>query len=354
MLDIDFDGLTEHDWERTDGEPVRFAMVGLGWWTREQAIPAVEEADGAETTVLVTSSPEKAADLADDLDSVVATLTYDEYADGDADDEYDAVYVCTPNALHREHAEAAADLGKAVLCEKPLEANVEDAEALVAACEAADAPLMVAYRVVTSPAARRTRDLIRDGAIGDVVSVLGHMSDTLLDDAGPDSWRLDPDLSGGTTINDIGIYPLNTMGFVLDEEPRAVQATATAAQEEFEGVDEHAAFTLEFSDSLLAACTVSHSADVVSSLRFVGTEGELTLEGVFFPGAEKVLRLSRGGTEAEFRLDAPNQMTAEFEYFVDHLRGDVDFEPDGEMGVADMRVIEALYESDETGERVEL
>ena len=354
VRDIDFDGLAEHDWERTDGEPVRFAMIGLGWWTREQAIPAVEEADGAETTVLVTSSPEKAADLADELDSVTATLSYDEYADGDAADEYDAVYVCTPNALHRDHVEAAADHDKAVLCEKPLEANVEDAEALVEACEAAGVPLMVAYRVVTAPAARRARELIADGAIGEVVNVLGHMSDTVLDSVGPDSWRLDPDLSGGTTINDIGIYPLSTIGFVLDETPRAVQATTTAAQEAFEGVDEHAAFTLEYSDSLLAACTVSHSADVTSSLRFVGTEGELALEGVFFPGTEKVLRLSRGGTEAEFRPDAPNQMTAEFEYFVDHLRGDADFEPDGQMGIDDMRVIEALYDSAETGERVEL
>ena len=354
MRDIDFDGLAEHDWERIDGEPVRFALVGLGWWTREQAIPAIEEADGAEATVLVTSSPEKAEGVAADVDSVAATLTYEEYADGDAMEEYDAVYVCTPNALHREHAEAAADLGKAVLCEKPLEASVEEAEALVEACAAADAPLMVAYRVVTSPTARRARDLIRNGAVGEVVSVVGHMSDALLESAGADSWRLDPDLSGGTTVNDLGVYPLSTIRFVLDQGPRAVQATTTAARAEFEGVDEHATFTLEFSDSLLAACTASHSADVTSSLRFVGTEGELTLEGVFFPDAEKVLRLSRNGNQGEFRPDTPNQMVAEFEYFADHLRGDASFEPDGEMGVADMRAIEALYESAETGERVEL
>ncbi len=354
MRDIDLDGLVERDWETADGDPVRFAMVGLGWWTREQAIPAMADATGAEATVLVTGSPEKAADVAADVDTVEATLTYEEYADGDAADEYDAVYVCTPNALHREHVEAAADHGKAVLCEKPLEANVEDAEAIVEACEAADVPLMVAYRVVTSPSARRARELIRDGAIGDVVSVVGHMSDTILESSGPDSWRLDPDLSGGTTVNDIGIYPLSTIGFVLDAAPRAVQATTTAAQEAFEGVDEHAAFTLEYSDSLLASCTVSHSAEVTSSLRFVGTEGELTLEGVFFPDAEKVLRLSRDGRTAEFRPDAPNQMREEFDYFADHLRTGADFEPDGEMGVDDLRVIEALYESAETGERVEL
>ncbi|MFC6725165.1 Gfo/Idh/MocA family oxidoreductase, partial [Halobium palmae] len=131
MQEIDFDGLTERDWEEaTDAEPVRMAMVGLGWWTREQAIPAVERSDAAETTVLVSGSTEKAEALAEDLESVTATLTYDEYAEGGAVDEYDAVYVCTPNALHRDHVEAAADHGKAVLCEKPLEASVEEGEAL--------------------------------------------------------------------------------------------------------------------------------------------------------------------------------------------------------------------------------
>ncbi|MFC6725199.1 Gfo/Idh/MocA family protein, partial [Halobium palmae] len=217
-----------------------------------------------------------------------------------------------------------------------------------------DVPLMVAYRVLTGSTARRARDLIRDGAIGDVVSVVGHMSDTILDSTGSDSWRLDPDLSGGTTINDIGIYPLNAMRFVLDEDPRAVQATTTAAQEAFDGVDEHAAFTLEFSDSLLGAVTVSHSADVTSSLRFVGTEGELTLEGVFFPSAEKVLRLSRGGNDGEFRPSTNDQMYEEFEYFANHLQRGADFEPDGETALTDLRVIEALYDSAETGERVEL
>ncbi|ESP87424.1 D-xylose 1-dehydrogenase Gfo6 [Candidatus Halobonum tyrrellensis] len=355
MNEIDLDGLVERDWEEeTDADPVRFAMVGLGWWTREQAIPAVEASDYAETTVLVTGSPEKADDVAADVASVTATLTYEEYADGDAVDEYDAVYVCTPNALHHDHVRAAADLGKAVLCEKPLEASVEEAEALVDTCETADVPLMVAYRVTTGPAARRARDLIDGGAIGDVVSVVGHMSDTVLDSVGPDSWRLDPELSGGTTLNDIGIYPLNATRFVLGEDPRAVHATTTSAHEAFDGVDEHGAFTLEFSESLLGSYTVSHSADVRSSLRFVGTEGELTVEGIFFPGTQKVLRLSRGGTESEFRPPSPDQMREEFDYFANHLQRGAAVEPDGAMGVTDMRVVEALYESAESGERVEL
>jgi len=354
-MDVDLDSFSARDWEEpTDADPVRFAMVGLGWWTREQAIPAVEDADHCTTTVLVSSSTEKAEDVAADMEGIEGTLTYDEYADGAATDAYDAVYVCTPNGLHRGHVEAAAAHDKAVLCEKPLEATVEDARATVDACREADVPLMVAYRLQTEPAARRARELIQNGAIGDVVSILGHMSDTILDAVDETSWRFDPDLAGGTTLNDIGIYPLNTIRFILEEDPQAVYARTESEQPAYEGTDEHGAFQLEFPGGTLASCTVTHSATVTSSLRFVGTDGELSIEGLFFPNTRKVLRVSGPEIEGEFRPEPVDQMREEFDYFANHLQRGLDPEPDGEHGMVDMRAIRALYESAESGQRVEL
>ncbi|WP_148225425.1 D-xylose 1-dehydrogenase Gfo6 [Haloterrigena turkmenica] len=354
-MEFDLDSFSARDWERpTDADAVRFAMVGLGWWTREHAIPAVENADYCATTVLVSSSTEKAEEVAADLEGIEGTLTYDEYADGAATDAYDAVYVCTPNGLHRDHVEAAAARDKAILCEKPLEATVEDAQALVDACREADVPLMVAYRLQTEPVARRARELIRDGAIGDVVSILGHMSDTILDAADETSWRFDPDLAGGTTLNDIGIYPLNTIRFILEEDPQAVYARTESEQPAYEGTDEHAAFQLEFPDGKLASCTVTHSATVTSSLRFVGTEGELSIEGLFFPNTQKVLRVSGTDIESEYQPEPVDQMREEFDYFANRLQRGLDPEPDGEHGMVDMRVIRALYESAERGQRVKL
>ncbi|ELZ24551.1 oxidoreductase [Haloterrigena salina JCM 13891] len=355
LMEFDLDSFSARDWERpTDADPVRFAMVGLGWWTREHAIPAVENADYCTTTVLVSSSTEKAEEVATDLEGIEGTLTYDEYADGAATDAYDAVYICTPNGLHRDHVEAAAAHDKAILCEKPLEATVENAQALVDACREADVPLMVAYRLQTEPVARRARELIRDGAIGNVVSILGHMSDTILDAADETSWRFDPDLAGGTTLNDIGIYPLNTIRFILEEDPQAVYARTESEQPAYEGTDEHAAFQLEFPDGTLASCTVTHSATVTSSLRFVGTEGELSIEGLFFPNTRKVLRVSGPDIESEYQPEPVDQMREEFDYFANRLQRGLDPEPDGEHGMIDMRVIRALYESAERGQRVTL
>ncbi|WP_050023333.1 D-xylose 1-dehydrogenase Gfo6 [Halorubrum saccharovorum] len=354
-MEVNLESFSGRDWEKpTDADPIRFAMVGLGWWTREQAIPAVENAEYCTTTALVSSSTEKAEDVAADLEGIEATLTYDEYADGAASDAYDAVYVCTPNGFHREHVEAAVGQGRAVLCEKPLEATVEDAQATVDACRQADVPLMVAYRLQTEPVVRRARELIGDGAIGDVVSIVGHMSDTVLDAVDETSWRFDPDLAGGTTLNDIGIYPLNTIRFVLEEDPQAVYARTESEHPAYEGTDEHGAFQLEFPDGKLASCTVSHSATVTSSLRFVGTEGELSIEGLFFPNTRKVLRISGPDIEGEYRPEPVDQMREEFDYFANRLQHGLDLGPDGDHSMVDMRAIRALYESAESGRRVEL
>ncbi|WP_459192359.1 D-xylose 1-dehydrogenase Gfo6 [Halosimplex sp. J119] len=354
-MEIDLDSFSARDWEEpTDADPIRFAMIGLGWWTREQAIPAVEDAEYCTTTVLVSSSTEKAEDVAADMDGIEAALTYDEWADGAATDAYDAVYICTPNGLHRDNVETAAAYDKAILCEKPVEATVEDAQALVDTCEEADVPLMVAYRLQTEPTVRRARELIQSGAIGDVVSILGHMSDTILDSVDEGSWRFDPDLAGGTTLNDIGIYPLNTIRFILEEDPQAVYARTESEDPAYEGSDEHAAFQLEFSEGKLASCTVSHNASLASTLRFVGTEGELSIDGLFFPNTRKVLRVSGPGIEGEYRPEPVDQMHEEFEYFANRLQRGLDPEADGEHSMVDMHAIEALYESAENGERVEL
>jgi predicted dehydrogenase len=142
-----------------------------------------------------------------------------------------------------------------------MEASVERADDLVAVCEDASVTLMIAYRIQTDPAVRRVRELVQKGFISGPIQVHSHMSDDPLADI-PDynQWRLNSGLSGGTTMNDVGIYSLNTSRFVLDADPTAVYATARAEHEAFEGLDEHVAFQVEFEGETTAACTPSHNA----------------------------------------------------------------------------------------------
>jgi xylose dehydrogenase (NAD/NADP) len=185
-------------------------------------MPAVEAAELCETTTVVSGDREKAEAVAARTPTVESVLTYEEFQDGVGADAYDAVYISTPNARHLPFVEAAAANGKDVLCEKPMEATVERAEAVVEAVAEADCRLMVGYRMQTEPLVRRARALVRGGAIGGPAHVAGHMSQRLLDIfPDHDQWRLGPGLAGpGTSVTDLGIYPSNTARSVLDDRRR--------------------------------------------------------------------------------------------------------------------------------------
>lgn len=355
-LDSLLDGFTSRDWQTiNEAEPIRLAVIGLGWWTHEEALPAIEQSLFCRTTVVVSGTKEKASKVAEANETVEEGITYGEFHDGAAVDTYDAVYICTPNATHPKYVETAARLGKDILCEKPMAATTEGGQRMIDACEKEDATLMIAYRMQTEPAIRRARDLLREGFIGTPIQVHGHMSDCVPElIPNPDQWRLDPELSGGATLIDIGLYPLNTTRFLLDHDPIHVYADSCANHEWFADLDEHITFQAKFENSVSAACTVSHNAHNVSHLRIIGSEGEITIEQAFFPWDDRELTIRYREGCSTIQFEQVNQMTEEFDYFAHCLITEADPIADGRHGLCDLKAVEAMYESAETGERIDL
>lgn len=356
-LDSSLGEFSERDWQTTTEGTLRFAMIALGWWTRDEAIPAVQESDLGTTTVVVSGTAEKAREVADEWETVEHALTYEDFHAGEATDAYDAVYICTPNALHLPYVKSAVEFGKAILCEKPMEASVERAEEIVAVSEAAGVPLMIAYRMQTEPAVRRARELIRDGVIGEPALVRGNMSQPLLKMI-PDEtqWRLNPDLAGyGTSVMDIGLYPLNTSRFILERDPIRVGSLMRSRKDAFDAVpDERAAFQIEFEDDVLGSYTASQNAAQSSYLTITGTDGELSIRPAFFPWTDRGFKLQIDGTAVDIDWEQINQMSEEFDYFADCVLNDRPVEADGRHGLTDMRTIEAIYSAADRGEVVEL
>jgi xylose dehydrogenase (NAD/NADP) len=183
------------------------------------------------------------------------------------------------------------------------------------------------------------------------------MSQPLLADVipDPDQWRLDPDLSGGATMIDIGLYPLNTARFVLDADPVRVTAHTSYQDESFAPTgDEHVSFGLEFPGGVHAACTASQAAYQSSHLRVTGTKGEIEVDPAFYNRQPREFQLSRAGGTVDLDFEQVNQMTEEFDYFAHCLLTDTAPHPDGDHGLVDMRVVEAVYEAADRGEAVNL
>ncbi|SIQ81301.1 D-xylose dehydrogenase (NADP) [Haladaptatus litoreus] len=344
---------TRRDWQTVSDpdERIRFALIGLGWFTTERVIPAIAESDLCEVSTVVSGSSEKADRVGDEAGAEYR-LGYDEFHAGEANERYDAVYIATPNATHLDFVESAADFGKAVLCEKPLEATTARAEKVVRTCENAGITLMVGYRMHTNPAVRRMRELVREGFVGDPALVEGAMCQNVFEMISPDpnQWRLDADLAGGSALIDLGIYPLNTARFVLDSNPVSAQGTTKSPHEHFSEVDQHVSFEVEFETGVTAACVASQYAQQRSQFSVIGTEGRLTLEPAFFGEAQ--LTAERNGAKADFLVEPVNEEVEEFDYFADCLLSGRDPEPDGQHALVDMRTIEAIYESAKIDERI--
>ena len=353
-LEDAFANFTRRDWERDapDGT-VRLAVIGVGGFARNRALPGIDAGRYCETSTLVSGSPDRTRAVAESFD-VAHVTDYESFLAGDHAETYDAVYVATPNATHGEYAVAAAEHGKHVICEKPLETTHDRAAEIVDACEDAGVTLMTAYRLQTEPAVRRTRELVRDGVVGDVVQVHGGFSHPLLAHAGPDSWRLDPDLAGGGALVDLGVYPLNTIRFLLDRDPHAVYATIHSSGGPFAGVDEHVAFQLEFETGATASCTASFDAHASSRLELIGTDGKVEIASPFGGVVPQEMVVESGDVRMEYTGPTVDEVREEFDYFGYCVLTGTDPEPDGADGLADLRVTEAAYESAETGRQVDL
>jgi xylose dehydrogenase (NAD/NADP) len=366
-LDAHFDDFAARDWQTVEEGTVRVALLGLGEFARYHVLPAVagdarRDAEGddatdrssfCDVTALVSGSPEKAREVADEY-GVETVLDYDEFEAGEEADAFDAVYVAGPNALHLDYARTAADHGKHVLCEKPIEASAERARETVRACEDAGVTLMVGYRPQVEPAMRRLREAIRDGALGDPVAFHGWFTGRILEAGGPDQWRLDPDLAGGGALMDVGVYPLNAVRFLVGADPVAAQAATSAPDEEFEGLDEHVAFQLEFPEGATASCSASYRAQADDRLRVVGTAGQAALNPAFNSEIRPTLIIEVGDERVEYTGPYVDEVAEEFDYFAHCVLTDATPEPDGRDSVADMEAVEAIYESAETGRRVEV
>ena len=145
-----------------------------------------------------------------------------------ARDDVHVVDVCTPGDSHAEIAIAALEAGKHVLCEKPLANSVEEAEAMVAAAEAAQrngVRSMVAFNYRRVPALTYARQLVESGRLGTIRHVRArYLQDWIVDPEFPLVWRLQKDKAGSGALGDIGAHIVDLAQFLLGD--RITEVTA--------------------------------------------------------------------------------------------------------------------------------
>ena len=329
---------------------IRYAVVGLGHIAQAAVLPAFAHASrNSELVALVSGDRQKLKKLGQRY-RVEHLGGYDEFDALLATDLLDAVYLALPNDMHRDFTLRAARAGKHVLSEKPMAVSVRDCEAMIRATRDAGVKLMIAYRLHFERANLEAMQLVRSGRLGEPRFFSSDFSLQVKEG----NIRLEREKGGGP-LYDIGIYCINAARFMLGEEPVAVWATATKSRDpRFKEVEETLIGVMRFKDARLASFSCSFGAADRSTFTLTGTRGSITLDPAYeyAQGLSYTLRL--GERERTKRFGKSDQFAPELLYFSDCILKNRQPEPSGEEGLADVRIIEAMHRSAQTGRWIAL
>ncbi len=330
---------------------VRYAVVGLGHIAQVAVLPAFAHAENAELTALVSDDPEKLEKLGRRY-KVKARFSYDQFEDCLKTGLVDAVYIALPNHLHREYTERAARAGVHVLCEKPLAVTEEDCLSMIRTCEENDVKLMVAYRLHFEEASLKAIDLVQGGRVGEPRLFESVFTMQVKDG----DIRLNPRELGGGPLYDIGVYCINAVRNLFGAEPMEVVAfSANNGERRFQQCEEMTSAILRFPGrERLASFTCGFNGTDVGTYRVVGTKGELVMDPAYEYAEGLTQRVTIDGRTRERTFPKRDQFAPELISFSECILTGAAPEPSGWEGLADVRVIRALYRSADTGQPVTL
>jgi len=336
---------TKNSFSPASGQ-VRYAVIGLGFISQDAVLPAFQNAPNSKLEVLVTGDSRKAEDLGAIYG--VRTCSYEQYDELLGSGDIDAVYIGLPNNMHCDFTVRAARAGVHVLCEKPLAETEEECEQMIEAAEQNQVKLMTAYRLHFEPANLWAINTVQEGRIGD----LRIFHSVFSMQAAEGNTRLYKALCGGSLF-DLGVYCINAARYMFRDEPTEVSAwSLKSGDPRFREVLETVSAMLRFPGDRVASFTCSSGAAPTDMFEVVGSRGVLRLEPAIDYHQQMKSILVIGGKTEERVFMKQDQFGAELLYFSRCILKGEEPEPDGQEGLADVRIIQAILKSAESGDIV--
>lgn len=332
------------------GPVLRVAIMGLGSYGTRVA-EAMQSCKKAKLVGVISGTPSKVKDWQSKYNIPAKNCYNYENFDRIKDNpDIDAVYVITPNALHHDQVIRVAKAGKHAICEKPMAVNAKEGQEMVDACKQANVKLLVGYRMHFEPKTLEIVRMRKAGEFGKIMFFEG-LSGFRIGD--PNQWRLNRELAGGGAMMDIGIYSINGARYMVGEEPIWVtaQETKTDPQKFKEGVDETIQFQMGFPSGAVASCLSTYNMSNLDRFFLNGQDGFAELQPATGYGPIK-------GRTHKGELTQPHQthQTIQMDEMAGIiLEGKKPMVPvDGEEGLKDLKIIDAIYKATKLPGKVEL
>ena len=336
--------------EPYQGPVLRVAIMGLGSYGTRVA-EAMQSCKKAKLVGVISGTPSKIKDWQTKYNIPEKNCYNYENFDGIKDNkDIDAVYVITPNGLHKDQVVRVARAGKHAICEKPMAINAKEGQEMVDACKKAKVKLLIGYRMHFEP---KTLEIIRmrkDGELGKILFFQGLSGFPIGD---PTQWRLNKQLAGGGAMMDIGIYSINGARYMVGEDPVWVTAveTKTDPVKFKEGVDETIQFQLGFPGGAVASCLSTYSMSNLDRFFLNGEKGFAELQPSTGYGPIKG-RTNKGELTQPHMTHQTVQMDEMAAIILEEKQPPVPV--DGEEGVKDMKIIDAIYQAVKAAKKIDL
>lgn len=336
--------------EHYEGPVLKVAILGLGSYGTRVA-DAMQSCKMASLVGAISGTPSKLKTWQGKYNIPEKNCYNYENFDAIKDNpDIDAVYVITPNALHRDQVIRVAKAGKHVICEKPMAVNAKEGQQMIDACKKANVKLLVGYRMHFEP---KTLEIIRmrkEGELGQIMFFQGLCGFKIGD---PNQWRLNRQLAGGGAMMDIGIYAINGSRYMIGEDPVWVTAEETKTNpEKFKkGVDETIQFQLGFAGGAVASCLSTYTMNNLDRFFLNGDKGfaELLPSTGYGPIKGRTNKGELNHPHVTHQTVQMDEMSAII------LQGKQPIVPvDGEEGLKDLKIIDAIYMAVKTGKKIAL
>ncbi|MET3980822.1 putative dehydrogenase [Mucilaginibacter sp. UYP25] len=329
--------------ETRDNKRLGVALVGLGGYAGGQLAPALQHTKNCYLAGIVTGTPNKAKEWAAKYNipskNIYNYQNFDEIA---KNPDIDIIYVVLPVSMHKEYTIRAAKAGKHVICEKPMALNAAECREMIAACKKVGRLLSIGYRLHFEPHTQEVMRLGQKQVFGKVITVDTANGFTYNGD--PNAWRLKKVLAGGGGLMDMGIYAIQGARYTLGQEPIAVKATQEKTRPQlFKDVDETVFWELKFPGGQKVTGKSSYNHDW-GYLRAQAEKGTFELEPAY----------GYGGLDGKINgkpMQIPNiiQQAAQMDDFATCVKLKKQSRVPGEEGLKDMKVVDAIYRSLDTG-----
>jgi predicted dehydrogenase len=316
---------------------LRFGILSTAKIARDAVMPAIQDAENCVVTAVASRDVTRARALADRFGAPHAFGSYEEMLSSSV---IDAVYIPLPTSQHVEWAIKAANAGKHVLVEKPLALKASEIEALIEARDMNKVVVSEAFMVTYAPVWHKVRDLLKQGAIGELQHVQGAFSYFNRDAS---NMRNIPELGGGA-LPDIGVYPTIATRFATGKEPQRVQAVVRR-DPDF-GTDIYASVKADFGTFEMSFYIATQMANR-QVMVFHGTDGYIEVKSPFNAdryGAEEIeLTSQKHDVSQIFRFQDSRQYRRQAEAFARAVAGEKSEIVTLENSVNNQRFIDAVY-----------